>query len=210
MNLSDRMKFYEKTYSPSKLCHTLPILVRLDGKAFHSFTKGLRQPFDTKFNWCMDVTAETLIKNTNALCAYIQSDEITLLYHSNKFESQVFMDAKRDKLNSILASMCTLEFNECKKVLLKSHSHKEALFDCRCWNVPSKEEAVNVFIWRQQDAIRNSIQGLAQANFSHKKLQGLNSKQVQEMLWQDKGINWNDLTPRLKRGIFIQRRSIHF
>lgn len=209
MNLGDRMKHYEKNYSPSQLCHVLPILVRLDGKAFHSFTKGLERPYDKGFNKAMDLTAKFLAESTNARCAYVQSDEITLMYYSDKFESQVFMNAKRDKLNSILASMCTEYFKDLKKLFIRKKENVPAFFDCRSWNVPNKQEAVNVFVWRQQDAVRNSIQSLGQSLFSHKELMGKSCDKIQDMCFLTHGKNWNDLAPRLKRGTFYIRRVEH-
>lgn len=81
-----------------------------------------------------------------------------------------------------------------------------AAFDCRVWNVP-KEEVVNAFLWRQQDATRNAIQSLGQTLLGHKVMQGLSNAQVQEKLFQVNGINFNDLPVPQKRGVCIVKST---
>ena len=81
----------------------------------------------------------------------------------------------------------------------KSKSELGAYFDARVFNLP-KEEVTNYFIWRQNDATRNSIQSLAQANFSQKQIHSMNNSQLQDKLHEEKGINWNDCKTVEKRG----------
>lgn len=104
-----------------------------------------------------------------------------------------------------LASLCTLKFNTLlKNYLSEEYQNKMPLFDCRVFYVPSLMEAYNVFLWREQDATRNSIQMAGQAQFSHNELQNKNCDEIQEMLFQQKGINWNNYEDWAKRGTFVR------
>lgn len=122
-----------------------------------------------------------------------------------------------ERKESVAASMATLIFNRRfqEQIVELSYNGKldddeltssykrslktGAMFDARCFNIP-KEEVTNCILWRQQDATRNSISSAGQAHFSHKQLEGLNSNQIQELLFQEKGINWNDYPTKFKRG----------
>lgn len=206
-NLGDRMKQYEQCGIP-QLIPLLPVLVRVDGRAFHTFTKGLIRPFDEGLHLTMVQTATALIEETNALLAYTQSDEISLLLYTDKPSTQLYFDGKWSKLVSLIASVATLHFQKrCATWLDKSFIAKQPMFDCRVWNVPTKEEVANYFLWREQDATRNSISMAAQALYSHNELHGKDSREMQEMMWQ-KGVNWNDYPPQQKRGTYIQRKVI--
>jgi tRNA(His) 5'-end guanylyltransferase len=198
-----RMKGYENIYN-KKMIPLVPILVRVDGKSFHTWTKGLEKPFDNDLIKCMKDTTHDLMLETSALFGYTQSDEISLLFYSDRVDSQVFFNGKVNKLNSVLASMTTAIFNYLKSFYEFLEYKDFALFDCRCWQMP-KEEVANYFIWRERDAVRNSINSVGQANFSHKELQGKSSKEIQEMLFQEKGINWNDFNLNEKRGTYLQK-----
>jgi tRNA(His) 5'-end guanylyltransferase len=215
ISLGDRMKAYEKTYTNQQALPLIPTIARLDGKSFHTWTKGLDRPFDDDFIWIMQLTARALVEQTNAILGYTQSDEITLIYYTEDPKSQIFFDGKLHKMTSVLASMCTAIFNE--EVVHKgeaAHVHPRlykfahkplAMFDCRVFQVPTKEEAVNCLIWREQDAVRNSIQALGQAHFSHKQLHEKNQNDIQEMLWQERTINWSNLPMVKKRGSYFRR-----
>lgn len=166
----------------------------------------------------MQDTMKYLCENIEGcVLGYTQSDEITLvLCDYKKLTSQAWFDNNIQKMCSISASMATLEFNrkfceytdsneeeleKCSKIRIAYDKAvlQGALFDSRIFNIP-KEEVNNCLLWRQQDAIRNSIQSVAQANFSHKQLQNKNCSELQEMLFQEKGINWNNILTHLKRG----------
>jgi tRNA(His) guanylyltransferase len=204
-SLGDRMKSYENRFTNDSFLPNLPVIVRLDGKAFHSWTKGIEKPFDKNFVKLMCDTAVALIGETHPVIAYIQSDEITLIFYKEDFKSQIYFDGKVFKLNSVCASIATAYFNYYAQ---ENFSDKPlAFFDCRSFQVPSKWEAVNCLIWRELDATRNSILSAGQANFSQKQLQGLNIKQIQEKLFQEKGINWNDYPDYFKKGTYITRNG---
>ncbi len=208
MELADRMKLYEEIGAGQRLMPNLPVCIRIDGKAFHSWTRGLRRPYDERLHTLFDETTKFLVEASDAVIGYTQSDEITLiLYNGGKPDSQVFFDGRLSKLTSVLASMATAKFHALVPAILPEKQGKLACFDCRVWNVPTEQEAANGLIWRELDATRNSIQMAAQALYSHKQLHQKNTSEMQEMLWQQ-GINWNDYPTRFKRGGYFQRRVI--
>lgn len=216
-SLGDRMKEYESTYT-QKLLPLIPTIARLDGKSFHSWTKGLDRPFDTNFLTVMKETTKELIQESGSILGYTQSDEITLLFYSDNPKSKIFFDGKHQKMISVLASMCTRSFYlTLDKQIWECNSKEQfnkaellankpiPLFDCRVFQVPTKEEAVNCLIWREQDATRNSIQSVGQAHFSHKELHNKSCSQIQEMLFQEFHINWGeDFTNSQKRGTYFK------
>lgn len=202
--LGDRMKGYEMAEAGRMLIPQLPIMLRLDGKAFHTFTKGLQRPYDTRLSNLMADTTNYLVGQTNALIGYTQSDEISLVLYTEKPESQVYFDGRIQKLTSVVTSMATMYFNKHLASAIPEKADKVALFDCRVWNVPTLEEAANCILWRELDATKNSISMAAQSVFSHKELQGKHSGEMQEMLFQN-GINWNDYPSFFKRGTYIRR-----
>lgn len=227
-SLGDRMKTYENV-TRTHLTRRTPVIIRIDGKAFHTFTRGFVKPFDDILVETMQDTMKYLCENIEGcVLGYTQSDEITLvLCDYKKLTSQAWFDNNIQKMCSISASMATLEFNRkfCEnknrwimdtydcvhsnegmlgewfkiKIAYDGASFHGALFDSRVFNIP-KEEVNNCLLWRQQDATRNSIQSVAQANFPHKQLQNKNCSELQEMLFQEKGINWNNIPTHLKRG----------
>lgn len=202
-NLGNRMKDYEditRNYLPKRT----PVILRIDGKAFHSFTRGLEKPFSTLLAACFWETAKYVAKEIMGVrLAYHQSDEVSfLLTNYEKLTTESWFDNNIQKMVSVASSLFTYKFNQLTHALID----KPALFDCRAFVLP-KEEVVNYFIWRQQDATKNSVSMVAQANFPHKQLQGLNGKQMQEKLFQEKGINWNDIPIWQKRGACILKKS---
>ena len=201
--LGDRMKMYEK--SGERLMPLLPAIVRLDGVCFHTFTKGLQRPYDPRLTSLLIETTKMLVKETNARCGYCQSDEITLLLYSDEFDSQIYFDAKIDKLVSVLAAKTSVFFNSQLAAVIPEKHRALPVFDCRVWNVPNKDEAANAILWRELDATRNSISMAAQTYYSHDQLLGRSSSEKQELLFQQ-GINWNDYPVEFKRGTYIQRR----
>ncbi|EOS35382.1 hypothetical protein C804_00984 [Lachnospiraceae bacterium A4] len=231
-DLANRMKDYEKR-NRYYLQKRLPVIIRLDSRAGHTFTKGFKRPFDEIFMKSMQETAKYLCENIQGCqCAYIQSDEITLLLVDyEKLNTESWFDYRIDKIISISAAMATLAFNkyftsnaemyiddfyeawnhsdvEEKYVkVLKKAIKMGLVFDSRVFNLP-KEEVTNNFYWRQLDASRNSIQMVGQANFSHKELQHKSCNDIQDMLMTQKGINWNDLPTYQKRGSCVVRNKV--
>lgn len=229
-SLGDRMKEYESR-NQYFLQRRTPVCIRVDMRAGHTFTRGFARPFDEVFGNAMVRTMEYCAKNIgNCVFAYCQSDEITfILVDYAKLETDAWFDYRTDKLCSISASMATMAFNkffeeEIDRWLIsklndgatpEEHQrldiyhgafNKGAMFDARCFNIP-KEEATNLIYWRQLDATRNSIQMVGQANFSHNELQGKSCNVIQDMLHEERGINWNDFETRWKRGVAWTRHS---
>ncbi len=207
MNLNDRMKLYEQQETGRRFLPLLPVIARLDGRSFHSFTRGLGRPFDSRLSNLMIEVTKFLIEETNACMGYTQSDEISLIFYSGDIESQIYFDAKIFKMTSILAAVATAKFNRLLPEYLHEKSDELPVFDCRTWNVPSKEEAVNALIWREQDAIRNSVSMAAQSYYSQKQLHGKNTGEMLDMLLQ-KDVNWHDYPVFFKRGVYVQRHRV--
>ena len=200
--IGDRMKGQYEDRARFMLPRRTYTIVRVDGKAFHSFTRGMEKPFDLGLMEVMDKTAQFMCgEMQGAKMAYVQSDEISvLLTDFDTITTDAWFDGNVQKIASISASLATAQFN----AVCKWAHHGPALFDARVFTIPDCIEAENYFIWRQQDASRNSIQMAAQANFSHKQLQGKSCSECQEMLFSEKGINWNDYPARCKRGSVIK------
>jgi len=214
--LGDRMKGYEQTFR-YKLLKRSYTMIRIDGKAFHTYTKGLPRPFDWDLVNDMDDTAKYLCeKIQGAKCAFVQSDEITLvLTDFDNINTSAWFDNTVQKMCSVSASMATAKFNQLRikrlisagKILTDFDNIRLAEFDARVWQVPTRGEVINNLIWRQQDTVKNSISSVAQSEFSTKELHGVNGDQAQEKLFTERGINWNDFDPKLKRGRLIVKET---
>lgn len=202
--LGDYCKWLEKNFSNEIMIPTLPVIIRLDGNNFHNWTKGLNRPFDENFNKLMTETTKFLVKETNAVVGYTQSDEITLILYSSDRKSQIYNDGKKQKILSKLTGKCVSFFNEKRKELLPNHN-KIAFFDCRIYQTPTLSDACNQLLWRELDATRNSILMLAYSHFSDKEVEYKKTNELQDMLFLKKGINWNDLEVKYKRGTYIKR-----
>ena len=211
--LGDRMKEFYENRSKTKLTRKMPVIIRLDGKAFHTFTRGFMKPFDEIMIKTMQQTMQYLCENIQGcILGYTQSDEITLVLQDYyKLETDAWFDYDIQKIVSISAAIATLAFNRyyAENIAVMTESGEDykkyaaklykALFDSRAFNIP-KEEVANCLIWRQLDAERNSINSVAQSLFSHKELQGLNLKDTMTKIEQEKGIVWGNLPTVQKRG----------
>lgn len=237
-DLGTRMKGYEATAKQYLMRHN-PVIIRVDGKAFHAFTKGMIRPFDDLLMEAMQETMQYMCANIqNCVFGYTQSDEITLVLIDYKnLNTSAWFDNVAQKMASVAASMATMAFNRVfrEKVEKRIADYEKfcasfcteapdlerdmpylailkrkldnAMFDARAFSVP-REEVVNCLIWRQMDATRNSIQMVGQAHFSHKQLQGKNCDEIQEMLWQQKHINWSRFSPDQKRGVSCYKMEV--
>ena len=230
-SIGTRMRGYEhvtRTHLPRRI----PAIIRVDGKAFHSFTKGLRKPFDDFFRNIMQLTMQYMCENVQGcVFGYTQSDEISLLLTDYEtIATDAWFDYTIQKMCSVAASMATLAFNKFWAEEFQAqieHWEREddgtmdeetekwvweylvntiqpklftAMFDARTFSIP-KDEVCNYFIWRQQDATRNSIETVGQTYFSQKDLNGRFQNEIQEMLWQQHSINWNTYPIAYKRGV---------
>lgn len=205
--LGDRMKMYENYESGRKFIPLLPIVARLDGRGFSRFTKGMDRPFDMRMSTAMVATTEYLIKHTNAVMGYTQSDEITLAWYADNLKTQIWFDGRVAKVISHLAAQATLCFYREVLKQLPEFAERLPTFDARACNFPNLTEATNNFLWRERDATKNSISMAASSFYSDKQLHKKTSSQKQDML-MEKGVNWNNYPAFFKRGVFIQRRIV--
>lgn len=203
-DFGDRMKHYEALFSSQKTMPLLPVLARLDGVCFHSFAAGLNRPYDTRLSQLMADTTKYLVAETNARVGYTQSDEITLCWFQDEFTSQIYFNGRVSKLTSVLAAKATAFFNKKLPTIIPEKQDRFPVFDCRVWNVPNAIEAVNVFLWREKDAIKNSISMAASDKFSHKELYKVNGKTKIQMLL-DKGVDWNALPDFFRYGTYVRK-----
>jgi tRNA(His) 5'-end guanylyltransferase len=208
MDLGDRMKFYENRFQQD-LCPLVPAIVRLDGRAFHTFCKKMQKPFDADFHRLMTVVTRKLMEETGANFGYTQSDEISLLFYSDTFGSQIFFNGNVMKMVSTLAALGSVYLQYYGQSMLEKSYLLNSFptFDSRIANYPI-EEVANYFVWREKDAVRNSILAMAQANFSHNSIQGLSCDELQEKLFQEKNINWNDCPSNQKRGTYVRMTKV--
>lgn len=231
-SLGDRMKENYENRAKTYLVRRMPVIIRLDGKAFHSFTKGLNKPYDVIFHDTMNSTLQYLCENIQGCkLGYTQSDEITLLLTDyDTLDTDAWFDNNVQKICSVSASMATMAFNKYFRfyrdgyvdsvMALQDYDtgsdylealykcmEKGAMFDSRCFNIP-EDEVTNCFIWRQQDATRNAIQMLGQCNFSHKELHGKSCNDIQDMLMLQKSINFNDMPTEFKRGVCCIKKEV--
>ena len=236
--LGTRMKTFYEAIPKTKLMRRTPVAIRIDGKAFHTFTKGFKKPFDEILIKTMQKTMKYLCENIQGcILGYTQSDEITLILKDYQtLETCAWFDYEVQKVCSITASMATMAFN---KYFSKNVNHeimeykssfvpqcvetqqehvryhnillravgKGAMFDARCFNIP-KEEVANLLYWRQLDAMRNSVQMIGQAYFSHKELQNKSCNMIKEMLQEQKGIDWDNMTTVHRMGSCCIKKDV--
>lgn len=206
--LDERMKEYETVTTSHSLIHKLPVYARIDGRAFHTFCRNLNKPFDNDFVSVMQKTCAYLVEETNAVVGYVESDEISLAWLE---PSKVPFEIRLFKLESVLAAMATSAFTlyglETKLAdrIKKMHPH----FDCRVCQLPNLEELANMFLWRQQDCVKNSITMVALSKFSHNQLQGMNSIDKINMLAESGLYYYEDIPEHLRLGSFF-RREVYY
>lgn len=202
--LGNRMKAYESETKYSMETRK-PIILRLDGKAFHTYTRGMDRPYDKKLAFAMHETMKFLCEQiSDCRFGYTQSDEITLvLTNDRSIDYSPWFKNQIQKMVSIASSLCTFKFND----IMYKETGKMALFDCRAFTVPDYIEASNCVFWRQLDAKRNSIQMLAQSLFSHKELQGISCIELESKILIEYNINWNNLDTWKKWGVACYKNS---
>ena len=221
-SLGNRMKENYEDRSKNYLIRRIPVIIRIDGKSFHTFCKRFKKPYDEFLNNSLNEVMLSLCKRIQgAKMAERHSDEISIvLTDYDTIDTDSFFDYNVQKVCSVVASMATAEF--CKQMTRENANpigiqrlmmigelkvnEDWPCFDARCFNVPESEVA-NYFWWRLIDAKRNSINMLAQSLFSHKELQGLTCDQMQELMFQKKGINWGKLEGGRKAGFIAVKEK---
>lgn len=217
--LGDRMKRYEE---PTKL--VLPrrtyTILRVDGRAFHTWTRGLAKPYDAEFMSFMDQAALALCEGVSGTqFAYVQSDEVSVLaVDFLDTETQPWFDGNVQKWSSVAAAIATQRFNEYVAALWFDRLYNKeeggpisrkpptALFDARVFTIPDLIEVENYFVWRQLDAERNSVMMLARAYASHKQLAGKN-RAAQHDVIHKAGDNWAKHPTDFKHGRMVVREQ---
>ena len=213
-SFGERMKMYEAV-SDIRLMRRCPVIVRCDMRAGHTFTKGFNRPFDDIFADSMQMTMKSLCENIQGcVFGYVQSDEITLvLCDYQTLETDAWFDYRLEKVCSLSASMATRFYNKyyidnveiakSKKSDMNFEKYEKRYFtvefDSRAFNIP-KEEVCNAVLWRQKDAERNSILMVAQSLYSHREMSGISCKLLQDKMFTEKGVNWNEVPTKYKRG----------
>lgn len=199
--LGDRMKGYEAA-TRAVLPRRTYTIVRADMRAAHAYLRRAARPFDENFMAAMDSTAAALCAEmSGAALAYVQSDEISvLLTDFGSVHAEPWFGGIVQKMASIAAGTATAAFAGQEFATARPAAERYPVFDARVFTVPDPVEVANYFVWRQRDCTRNSVSMAAQAHFSHKRLHGLNGSEMQELLWSEKGINWNDYPDGAKRG----------
>jgi tRNA(His) guanylyltransferase len=199
------MKMYEGAETNRRFMPLLPIYARIDGRCFSNFTRGLMRPFDPDMTDAMQSVTKFLVEETQATVGYTQSDEISLCWKNNDHEQEMFFGGKPFKYISVLAGMASARFNlEWVSRDMTRTVKLTPCFDARVFQLPNLTEAANAFLWRVNDAVKNSISMAASIHYSPRELYGKSGAQKQEML-HAKGINWNDYAQSFKEGTFFKR-----
>lgn len=209
-SLGDRIKEYEAS-TDQKIMSRLPVVVRLDGRSFSKFCKGMKKPFDEDMSQAMINTAKYLVRETQAKIAYTQSDEITLILHDENMKKHNLMfNGRVQKVCSIFSSLASTYFltEVMRRWPEKIKNGRFPTFDCRAFAVPSKSEAYNALLWREHDATKNSVSMFAQAYFKHAELHKKSTKEKKQMLL-DIGVNWDEAPTSHKRGTYVQKKRVN-
>lgn len=216
-SLKNRMLYYESV-PKLRLMRRTPVIIRLDGVAFHTFTRGFNKPFDTVLIKTMQQTMKRLCETVeNCVIGYTQSDEISLILCDYKtLSTEAWFSYEVEKLVSVTAAMATLYFNDFfvsnvaettdkEPYYKRDGTIKRGYFDSRAFNLPV-DEVNNYLLYRQQDATRNSIQMVAQSQFSCSEIKGIKNDELQDKLFTERSINWNNLSVPEKRGTCCVKR----
>lgn len=204
-DFGNRMKAYEAAETARKLDPLLPIYARIDGRSFSRFTRGMARPFDPAMTVAMVETTKHLVHETHARIGYTQSDEISLVWLAEGPLADVLFSGKVQKMVSVLASMAAAKFAQ---VCPRGYESRLPHFDARVFQLPSKDEAANAFLWRAMDARKNAISMAAQAKFSHKQLFCKDQKAMLAML-AEAGVDFErDYPACFKRGSFVRRVAV--
>lgn len=210
--LGDRMKKrYENSTKYYLPCRTYTI-IRIDGKAFHSFTRGCEKPFDAGLIGCMNEAAKYLCDQiSGTVFAYTQSDEISLLLTDfARIQTEPWFGGNVQKIASVSASLATVGFNQhalntiLRQRLARGDDASFASFDSRVFTIPDPVEVDNYFRWRQADCVRNSVSMVAQSLFSHKQLHQKSVADMQNMIAEN-GKRWDDYPNSIKYGRVVVR-----
>lgn len=203
--LGDYMKELELVEGSRKAELGKPVIARLDGRAFHTFTKGLTRPFDENLTKLMQATTKYLVEQTGAIVGYTQSDEITLIWYlpENALQQYIF-GGRYQKMCSTLSAIATAFFNANLEKYLPSKVGSLPSFDARVWQVPTLHDAYLSLLWRERDAIKNSITMVALSKFPHNTLQNVNGS-VKKAMLREIGDPWENYDSCYRKGSYFKR-----
>ena len=206
--LAARCKSFESARD-EKAPRGQPLLVRLDGRAFHTYTSGLLRPYDARMSYAMIATTKALIEDLHAAVGYTQSDEISLLFYADTSipTSCLPFDGRYLKIATVLAGLASAKFARLTSAVLPEKDHIVPHFDGRAWSVPTTQDAVDAFVWRMQDASKNSVSMAAQTYYSHRQLLNKSTLDKVAML-RTKGVVWSEYPDFFRVGCFLRRRSV--
>ena len=206
ISLGDRMKVYEAQCTERRAIKGLPLILRLDGSSFSRITKGLERPFDLDFANLMIETMKAVVDQYNPDLGETHSDEISFVWYSSVNDvADLVFGGRFHKIETEIAAWTSVKFNDLlRKSVHADRANRLPFFDARAFNVPTKTEAANYFLWRQLDCTRNAVSTAAQAKFSHKSLQGASSIQMRNAL-NEIGVEFEDYPGLFKNGTFAQR-----
>lgn len=207
-DFGDRMKDYEGVETQRRLDVSLPIYARIDGRGFSKFTRDMERPYDVRMSRAMIETTRTLVDRTHARIGYTQSDEISLVFLAEE-DGDVLFSGKVQKLVSVLAGMATAALTAAIRETpgFEHYADRQPHFDCRVFQLPSRTEAANAFLWRERDAVKNSVSMAARTLFSHRVLQNKGQREMREMMFE-KGVDHTTYPAFFQRGTFLRRRII--
>lgn len=210
-DLGDRMKAYEAVETSRRLDPALPIYARVDGRGFSRFTSGMARPFDMRMTMAMRSLAARLVRETHAVAAYVQSDEVSLAWDATDGVAQAFFDAKVMKMAGVISGLASsaflLEVAGSDDPDFRAYATRTPHFDCRILNLPDREEVANAFLWRYLDARRNAVSMAARATFPHRELQGVSTSGMIAML-TERGVDFDAYPEAFRMGTFVIRRTV--
>jgi tRNA(His) guanylyltransferase len=206
-DLGNRSKSFEARGTNPTLIPGIPIIARMDGRAFHTFTKGLSKPYDKGMSESMIHTARRLVEEFKADLAYTQSDEITLVWKNESVENNIMFGGKTHKWISNLAAYTSVVFYKSTVLALPNWQYLDPTFDARVWQVPSLDIAIDTLLWREWDATKNAVSMAASSAYSERELTGKNTKQRIELL-HEKNINFHEYPEFFKRGTYLRKIQV--
>lgn len=204
--LGDKHKKYE-SLTEQRLMSGCPVVIRLDGRSFHTFTKGMKRPFDERLSKAMIDTTIDLVKQTSADIGYCQSDEISLAFSNTDPDKDFMFGGRIQKIVSVVASIASVKFNRIIQETISERANMQPVFDARVFQYPTLTLAAETFLWRETDATRNSLTMAASSLYTHREMQGAGFVKKHNML-HEKGVNWNDYPVFFKRGTYVGPRKI--
>ena len=202
-DFGNRMKNYEAAETGRRFDVTLPVYARIDGRAFSGFTRGMARPFDIRMTMAMIKTTKHLVQHPHARMGYVQSDEISLVWQADGEDSDIFFSGKTQKMASVLASLAAAKF---ATVCPEGFADRLPHFDCRVFQLPSRTEAANAFLWRAMDCKKNAIAMVAQSLFSAKQLHGKRQADMHKMV-AEAGVVFDCYPVAFRLGTFLHRET---